>query len=338
MKRIGILLILISAFVITSYAEESTLIDFTMLTADTDVGDRQENAATLIDFSDKAGTGFTEEEKKAMKTSLKLENWVVVLASSSRTVVNQALSKTISAPVSENASKHAGENVIGIRIHFPEEPFNSWAMIEPPFEIPAYEQKTTVADDGTMTKDENDVLRTKFDNIGVVKNVGTIKTITMEIYGSNYPNGCGILVKDQENKVQNIFMGYLMFDGWKSLTWKNPNYIEEVRNRELKQFPLYPKSTPMIKLVGLIFYKDAAQTGGDFITYVRDIKMTYDKAILNLERDINEEALWGILTKREEARRTAEFAKLGNLQVLRYLESKKMHQEADKPEDATEEN
>ncbi|MBN1649012.1 MAG: flagellar filament outer layer protein FlaA [Spirochaetales bacterium] len=333
MKRIGILLILISAFVFATYAEKSTLIDFSQLTGDVDVGDRQENEATLIDFSNKAGTGFTDEEKSAMKTSLKLENWVIVLASSSRTVVNQALSKTITAPVSENAAVYAGENVMGIRIHFPDEPFNSWAIVEPPFEIPAYEQKTTLESDGSIKYDEADVLRTKFDSIGVVKNVGIIKTLTMNVYGSNYPNGCGIILKDQDNKVQNIFMQNLMFDGWKTLTWKNPNYIEEVRNREVKQFPLYPKSTPMVKLMGLIFYKDAAQTGGDFITYVKDIEVTYDKAVLNLERDINEEALWGILTEREEARRTAEFAKLGNLQVLRYLESKKMHQEAATSED-----
>jgi hypothetical protein len=332
MKRIGILLILIFTVFAISVAEESVLIDFTTLTADMDVGDRQENEATLISFADKAGTGYSDEEKQNMRISLVIENWTIELASSSRTVENMSLSKVITAPVNDDATQFAGDNVMGIRIHFPDQPYNSWALVKPPFEIPAYEQKKTWS--GTdFTYDESDVLRTQFDSVGVLKNVGTIKTITANVYGSNFPNGFGILVKDQENNVQNVFMGYLEYDGWKKLTWQNPNYIEEVRNRELKQYPLYPKSTPMIKLVGIIFYKDAAQAGGDFITYVRDIVMTYDKAVLKLERDINEEALWGILNEREESRREAEFAKLGNLQVLRYLETQKMHKAAPTPEE-----
>jgi len=325
MKRIGILLILISAFIFTAFAEESVLIDFSNLTGDIDIGDREENEATLVDFSEKAGTGFTEEEKAAMKTSLKLDNWEVVLASSSRTVINQSLSKTITAPVNDGAKKYSGDNVLGIRIHFPEEPFNSWAIIQPPFEIPAYMRKTEYQLDGTLTEDPDDLLGTKFDGFGVVKNVGVIKSVSMNVYGSNFPNGLGLILKDQDNNVKDIFMEYLDFDGWKTLTWKNPNYIEEVRNREIRKLPLYPKASPMYKIVGIIVYKDAAQAGGDFITYVKDISMVYDKAVLNLERDIDEEALWGILDKREESRRTAEFSKLGNLQVLRYLEQKKMH-------------
>jgi len=332
MKRIGILLILIFNVFATAIAEESVLIDFTTLTADVDVGDRQENEATLISFADKAGTGYSDEEKQNMKISLALENWTIELASSSRTVENMSLSKIITAPVNDDATQYAGDNVMGIRIHFPDQPYNSWALVKPPFEIPAYEQKTTYSG-GELELDEADVLRTKFDSYGVLKNVGTIKTLSINVYGSNYPNGMGVILKDQENNVQNLFIDYLEFDGWKTLTYQNPNYIQEVRNRELKQYPLYPKSTPMIKLVGIIFYKDAAQAGGDFITYVRDIVMTYDKAVLKLERDINEEALWGILNEREESRRNAEFSKLGNLQVLRYLETQKMHQEAPTPEE-----
>jgi len=327
MKKIGILIVLIFAVFAVASADKETLIDFTILTGDTDVGDRQENGATLIGFADKAGASIPADERQNMVISLAIENWKVTLASSSRTVDNMRLSKVITAPVSDTAAKYPSDNVMGIRIHFPDQPYNSWAIIEPPFEIPAYEQKSTW--DGTqLTVDETDTLRTQFDGYGVLKNVGTIKSISVNIYGSNYPNGFGILLKDQENNVQNIFIGYLEFDGWKTITWSNPNYIEEVRNRELKQYPLYPKSTPMIKFAGIIFYKDAAQNGGDFITYVRDIEMIYDKAVLNPVRDINEEALWGILNEREQKRREAEFSKLGNLQVLRYLESQKMATEA----------
>ncbi len=49
--------------------------------------------------------------------------------------------------------------------------------------------------------------------------------------------------------------------------------------------------------------------------------------MVEVQRDINEEEIWGILNEREQARRTAEFSKLGTMQVMRYLESKKMHTE-----------
>lgn len=317
MKRVGCLLcifLLIASFAV--YAEESVLIDFSTLAADTDDG---ENSATLVDFSDKAGTSFTEEEKEYMKTSLSIGNpedpeqypgnWEVVLSSSSRTVNNQRYSMTRPAPVKEGATRFGGQPVLGVRIHFPTDPFNSWAVIQPPFEIPAYE-----GEDGNQ-----------FVEYGVVKNVGVLKNVSINVLGKNFPNGLGIILEDQNNVEHNIFMGYLDFDGWRTLTWENPNYIQDVRDREIKKYPLYPRTSPMMKLKGLIVYKDAAQEGGDFISYFKDISITYDKAILDLESDIDDEALWNILSDREKARRQAEYVRLGNQQVLQYLEEQKMH-------------
>lgn len=329
MKRFVILLtalmICVSAAVI---AEESVLIDFSTLEADyaPGGGDPTEHEATLIDFGQKAGTGFSEEEKALMKTSLALDNWGVVLASSSQTVFNQANSMAKSVPVREDAKQYAGETVLGVRVHFPLNDYNSWAMVRPPFEIPVYMRKTIVQDDGTVVPDEEDVNRTKFDNFGVVKNVGTIKSVSMNVLGLNFPMGCEIILKDHNNKELALDMGYLYFDGWRTLTWENPNYITEVRNREVRRFPLYPRATPSVKLMGIRFRRDKEQEGGDFITYIKDISIIYDKAVLDLDTDINNEEVWGILGEREEARRTAEFENLGELQVLRALERKKMHQ------------
>jgi hypothetical protein len=326
MKRFGlILLVLLFALSLPIFADTSVLLDFSTLVPDAD----GENEATMVDFSDQAGTGFTEEERNAMKTSLALENWEVTLASSSRTVANMRRSMTKSVQVNDDAAKFAGETVLGIRVHFPVDPFNSYAVIKPPFEIPAYMTKTVLQSDGTLVPDDTDLKGSKFDGYGVVKNVGVIKSISVNVYGSNFPNGFGLILKDQNNNEQQIFMNYLEFDGWRELVWNNPNYVTEVRDREITKYPLYPRSEPMRKLIGLVFYKDASQEGGDFITYVKDITITYDKALLETSRDINEEEVWGILGEREEARRTSEFSKLGNIQVLRYLEEQKMHQEPD---------
>lgn len=328
MKRFGlIVLTLLVALSLPIFADTSVLLDFATLAPDTDSG---QNEATMVDFADQAGTGFTDEERNAMKTSLTLENWEVTLASSSRTVSNMRRSMTKAVQVNDDAAKFAGDTVLGVRIHFPEDPYNSFAIVKPPFEIPAYMKKTVLQSDGTLVEDEADLAGSKFDGYGVVKNVGVIKSISVNVYGSNFPNGFGLVLKDQNNNEQQIFMNYLAFDGWRELVWNNPNYVTEVRDRELTKYPLYPRSEPMRKLIGLVFYKDAAQQGGDFITYVKDITITYDKALLETSRDINEEEVWGILGERESARRTSEFSKLGNIQVLRYLELQKMHQE---PED-----
>jgi hypothetical protein len=314
MKRIVILLCLTFLLAGTAvFAEESVLIDFATLTADRDDG---ENEATFIDFSDKAGAGFTEEEKALMKTSLALENWEVELASSSRTVQNQMYSYVKAAPVRDGATRYGGESVLGIRIHFPDAPYNSYAIIKPPFSIPAYEPI-----------DEQDLEGSKFNGFGVVKNVGVIKTISINVMGKNFPHGIGIILEDENHVQKTFFMSYLDFDGWKTLSWSNPNYIADVRDREVQKMPLYPFASPLYKLAGIVIYRDADHMGGDFVTYIKDISMTYDKALVDVQSDIDDEALWTILSDRESARRNAEYERLGNKQVLRFLESKKMHTE-----------
>lgn len=333
MKRIsvvtGIMLLLASAALI---AEQAVLIDFAELGADYPAGNPTDNARTLTDFSRIAGSTFSEDELVLMKTSLTLDKWEVDLASSSRTVLNQESSMTREAIISLNAKEFqgeqiAGKKILGIRVRFPEMPFNSYAIVRPPFEIPAYSDRDVLQSDGSLlVPDENKGKGDKFDNIGVTKNVGTLHSIAVTVYGSNFPHGIGVILRNQNNEDRIYYMDNLQFDGWRTLLWENPNYIAEVRNREIQRFPLYPKSKPFYKLVGLVVYKDASYEGGDFITYVKDIKITYDKAVLDIERDIDDEGVWGILQARESERRAAELKRLGNLQILRYLESKKMHQ------------
>jgi hypothetical protein len=223
-----------------------------------------------------------------------------------------------------NGQDMANKKILGVRIHFPTEPFNSWAMVQPPFDIPAYADKDALQGTRMVVADADRGKGEKFDGFGVVKNVGVLKSLSITVYGANFPNGLGVVVADQDGNEQTIFMDYLAFDGWRTLTWDNPNYISDVRNRELRKFPLYPKGEPYLKLVGIVIYRDAAQEGGDFVTYIHDIGITYDKAIMDTTRDINDEAIWGILQQRNEARRLAELKRLGNVQVLRFLEQQKM--------------
>ncbi|HET6451807.1 MAG TPA: flagellar filament outer layer protein FlaA [Spirochaetia bacterium] len=316
------------------FADESVLIDFTKLGADQTVGQNKnptENGATMIDYSTVAGASFSDADKALMKSSLALNNWQVVLASSARSIANQSVTMTKEAVTNANAKQFNGEDmankkILGVRIHFPTEPFNSWAIIEPPFDIPAYADKDSLQNGKLVVADADKGKGEKFNGYGVVKNVGVLKSLSITVYGSNFPNGLGVVLEDQDGNQQTVFMDYLEFDGWRTLTWNNPNYVSDVRNRELRKFPLYPKGEPFLKLIGIIVYRDAAQEGGDFVTYIKDMKVTYDKAILDTTRDINDESIWGILQQRAEARRLAELKRLGNVQVLRFIEQQKMDQ------------
>ena len=330
MKRM-LILVAIALFVTGSLiADEAVLIDFSKLVADTDTNTEDDddtptqNGATMMDYGKVAGASYTEEQKAAMQTSLAITNWDVILASSSRTITRQSLSYTAEAP-----SKQWGK-VMGVRIHFPVEPWNSHAFVRPPFEIPAYEPMDEQEGEKAESSEGEGKSTTKFENgFGVIKNVGTIKSIAVNVYGLNFPHRLSAVIIDSSGKEQNMNMGYLNFDGWAELRWDNPAYVQAVRNRELRLYPLYPTSTPFIKFGGFLVERDAAKEGGDFVGYFKDVKVIYDKAILDTDRDIDDEALWQIIRVREDARKTWEMSRFGQKQVLRYLESQKQATESD---------
>ena len=337
MKRCIVVMIALALAGGLVFAETRTLIDFSQLAADVEVGEGMQHEASLVDFSGEAGASYTAEEKSEMRVSLALDEWDVELASSSRTVANMRYLMTKAV-----LSKTYG-TVLGARIKYPLGSFNSHAIVRPPFEIPAYQRPTKFQDGEVVPMTDEDIAQanqqsgaqkddatyktktSKFDGLGVVKNVATIQSMKVRVYGSNFPHGFAVRLKDQNGNISDVFMGYLNFDGWKEIVWKNPNYIDEVRNRELRLFPLYPMADPFVKFMGLILYREAAAIGGDFVCYFKDIEVTYDKAVLSLDRDIDDEEAWGILDAREGARRLAESRRLGNLQVMRFLEEKKRH-------------
>jgi hypothetical protein len=165
--------------------------------------------------------------------------------------------------------------------------------------------------------------------LGIVKNVGIIKSIAVTVKGLNFPHGFSVVIRDSDGNEKNIFMGYLNFDGWREIRWDNPAYVQDIRNRELRMFPLYPKTTPMVKFDGFIVTRDAANEGGDFVAYVKDVKILYDKAVLEPVRDIDDEALWGIVGKKESERKNIESKRFGSQQVIRYLEKMKQESKSD---------
>ncbi len=335
MKRIFILLV-IAMMATAAFAEQATLIDFSLFVADTTVGDTPQHEATLVDFAEVAGASFTAEERNLMKSSLFVENWEVDLNSSAQTALSMSNSKIRAATVREGAEKFGGQTVLGARIQFPTEPYNAWAVIHPPFEIQAYANPSMMDENGRVVDDEDAIaddpslIGGKFENgLGVIKNVGVIKQIGLNVYGLNFPYSLSVILQDENNEQEEIIMGYLDFDGWRTLIWDNPNYIEDVRDRELRSYPLYPNLEAMRKLIGFRVYRDSATVGGDFVTYLKDVTVVFDEARLELESDIDHDALWQILSVREEDRRRAELNRLGNQQVLRFVEQRLQASEED---------
>jgi hypothetical protein len=238
MKRIFILVVIALFTVGALTAEEATLIDFSKLAADIYVdpgnppsGDEDaqasgeqennQNRQTMMDFSTVAGNSYSPEQKQVMKTSLAIPNWNVTLSSSSRNVTNMVLSFT-----KEVASKQ-WEKVMGVRIHFPVENFNGSARIVPPFEIPAYDWDA-VADDGAVSRPESDDRSqpSRFEEgYGVVKNVGSLKALAVNVYGLNFPHSLSAILIDSDGREKVIELGSLKYDGWKELTWRNPQYV-----------------------------------------------------------------------------------------------------------------
>ena len=328
MKRIVILIAIALVSAGMLIADEAVLIDFSKLTADIRVRTSEndqgstpnQNRRTVMDYGQVAGSSFTNDQKSIMKTSLAIQNWDVTFNSSSRTVNNVANTYTREAP-----SRQWG-TVMGVRVHYPLDPSYSKATIKPPFEIPAYEPTAEVDDDGAIQPaDSNGITGpSRFEEgYGVVKNVGTIRSIAVNAYGLNFPHGLYVILIDSDGNEKTCFMGYLNYDGWAELTWNNPQYIMEVRNRDLRLYPLYPYSTPFVKFGGLRLDRDADRLGGDFVAYFKDVKIIYDKAMLETERDIDDEAIWGIINTRETTKKMFEMERFGQAQVLRFLESQR---------------
>ena len=314
---------------------------------DIDEVNRKEHMRTLLNYGSVAGSSFTDADKKAMNISLAAYNWEVELNSSAAFIENKALSyarewKTKYVPAladltaqtaatgttTQPAATPAGFAIMGIRVHFPETPYNCWAIVKPPYEIPAYENidvdfKGTPLPLADQKKPEN--VGKKYENgYGVIKNVGLIKSISLRVFGTQYNNSISILIKDDNNVISEYhFPTYLNFDGWKTLTWTNPNYIERVSNRELYTVPLYPRNFPYIKLIGFRIYRQGDQLGGDFITYIKDVNVTYDLAVIEQDPVIEHENAWQILEKRTEEAKKRELNRIGDSQLLQYLEKKK---------------
>ena len=274
----------------------------------------------VLDFDDLVGSEiasslYSEDEKELIQVSLAIypdeadNRWRVELASSSRRPEAVRKSGVQSVPVTRTVPgfADAGENVLGVRVFFPDGNFNGWALLRPPFKIPFGDER--------------------FEGYGLIENVGDIRNVELTMYGLNHPHGVSVVLEDQNGGQREYFMGYLNFAGWQTLTWENNNYLDNINKRDLEQLPpLYPTFANSLRLVGVRFYRNSESPGGDLITYIRDMRVTYDLQEPVEDRDFEHEDVWNIETDFNEDRQRLEVRRLGNTEVLRFIERKKQEE------------
>jgi len=210
-----------------------------------------------------------------------LSNWNVSLKSSGLRTKNVLKSMCLGVK-----SREHNQDVLGVRINFPETRQNDIAIIKPQFAFHAYNSK------GNFASLSN----------GVVANVGYIKEVSIWVKGRNYPYNLSLRLSNEKNIDKEFFFGHLKFDNWRKLTWKNPNYIDSIRDRILIRKPMYPKDLPYFRFRSLVIYRQMDQIGGDFIVYFRNIRMVFEKHTSKpLTADIDDEKVWKIMQKKAKS-------------------------------------
>jgi len=303
-KRIKTLFWVVLTLAFSSvFAVEETLIDFNQYEqklAESGVYAKEASSAKELDENLIPKVDISVDDMKIAK-------WVVTLNSSASSIQSKLYSMT--KPVETKGLVGGKRIVLGARIRFPEWPFAAWARIAPPFEFPTYNKQ------GDFANVSN----------GIVKNTGSIYQIAVEVNGRNYKNAFILRLKNEYEQIEEYFMGYLFFQGWRRLIWKNPNYITNIDLREIIRLPLYPKSIPYKKLDSFVIYRHGDQWGGDFVVYIANVKITYDLAILEEEEDIDDEKEWGIIRQKAEEKAEKERRLNAELLDLRRRELAKMH-------------
>jgi len=253
--KIKLIFLFVLIFGFQLFSKEEVLIDFNNL------------SGTEIDFSEFADAmTITPEEKAAMKLDLGIKNWTVKINPSSLNFLSRT--KAMAVPV-KNSIRFPNETLLGVRIYFPAHDFNAYAEIRPPFDIPSfYEDPAKPTGMGEM-----------FLNKGVVRNVAVIKKISIQVLGNNYNYNITVRLKKDNDEIQDVFLGYLNFLGWKTLTWVNSDAEEQSRKKINKKdiTPYYPSEYPFVKLDSIIIQRQGTEVSGNFVTMIKDIVVTYDE-------------------------------------------------------------
>lgn len=113
----------------------------------------------------------------------------------------------------------------------------------------------------------------------ITANVGAWKTLRVEVRGDEqawgHPVQIGLILADNDGQEQIYRVGIVDREGWRELSLENAEYIDLVRNREMRRLPLYDEYIPSLRLVGILL----TPTGSSPTRiWIRRISLVYDQA------------------------------------------------------------
>lgn len=301
-------------------AHKATLLDFSLLTA----GEEEDgqNPDTIIELADYSTYALSEEERAEFDVSLAIGQWRVKLNSSAAFPDTMAKSMVKEVEVTDAETVFGNEKlgvenpgkVLGVRANFPQGSRYAYADIVPPFEIPVYYKKPGT--DEFMFQNGR----------GAIDNVKNIKKISAVVCGRNYPHKLQVVLRDSNYNEKVYTIGDFNFTGWQRLEWENPNYIANIKDRDLKTAPTYPMLNRGWKVIALRIVKDIQHEGGDFIGYIKQIDIEYDKDVIENNLDIDDDAYWNIVSDYNDFMSDYNFSRLGEQLTLEYIEKQRMNQ------------
>lgn len=227
------------------------------------------------------GNGIGKPEEKLLidfanlPESLAMDRWQIKLSGYSDNAFSRqhSILKIVDVDSAKLKTDVKFSKCLGIRVYFEYSHGNDWAQIATKIPIdPFYSEE----------------------GAGILQNVGPVKSISIWVLGRNYKNTIEVRMVDQNGNFKSINFGTLFFRGWRKLTWENPDYIKDINKRDLVKEHLYPRFEPYLKLDSIVIYKSHTEAGGDFVTYVKDIRVEYEPALMAVEKTVNDEAIWNI--------------------------------------------
>lgn len=283
-RYIVLLLILVTYFaysqesVVVSEAQKNVLVDFVALNAG-----GEEIDALSRDFSGLFNLSLSTEERARLNKPYTLDHWKVVYSNSAE--YPETLRKGLIKPVEVIRGEYAGQTVLGLRAFFPNYNYDMIVEIQPPF-IPYNPNNIEL-----------------YDGYGTLQNVGKLYQVFLTVYGLNQDEHVFVLTEDNDGTEYEFSFGPLNFIGWRELIWTNPRYI--LNEEGTITLPLYPQKTATLVLKAIKIVHSSYHENEDFITYIKDIKVTSDKVVTEIEEEIEHEEVWEIIRESNFEKKTA---------------------------------
>ena len=118
------------------------------------------------------------------------------------------------------------------------------------------------------------------DSIGLVTNVGVLKSIDVVMWSDTDDIEISVVLTDSDRQQTLYGMGASSERRWRQLAYRNPDYIKDVRMRELRAASYNPPRKSYLQFSGIIIHKPPAQETRRFAVRLKHISLVYDRMYL----------------------------------------------------------